>query len=349
MKRFDKKVIVITGASSGIGRATALEFAKQGASVVLAARRGDALEQVAEECRSLGGKAMAVALDVTYENDVKNMASRAIHEFGHIDVWVNNAAVSLMGPFEDMPTEDMKRVMDINLFGYINGAKAVLPHFRQRKKGTLINVSSAVSITGQPFSMGYTTSKFAIRGFSLSLEQELSDEKDIHVCTVYPGVIDTPIFNQAANYMGRAVKAPGPAMDAKEVAEAIVSLAIFPRKEVSVGAVSKVSGVLKTLVPNVYDKQYRKVIFKNHFNEHASEPSKGNLYEPMRQYAQVSGGWQNNKEEQEKNGIGKKILAGTVLAGAALGAFLLAGKNGQPVKEEREVAENPDNADRVYP
>ncbi|MFN6944887.1 MAG: SDR family oxidoreductase [Cytophagaceae bacterium] len=322
MKNLDKKVVVITGASSGIGRATALEFAKHGSTVVLAARRGDVLEQVAEECRSLGGKALAVALDVTYEHDVKNMAERAIGEFGKVDIWVNNAAVSMMGRLEDTPTEDIKRLMDINVFGYINGAKAVLPYFREQKKGVLINVSSMVSKTGQPYSLAYTTSKFAIRGFSMSLEQELADEKHIHVCTVLPSVIDTPIFNQAANYMGRNVVAPQPAIEATEVAEAIVDLAQNPKKEVVVGALGQASGIFKSLAPGLYDKQYRKTVFKKHFSKDPSEPSKGNLYEPIRDYAGVSGGWYK-KETGKKLKLGKMLLSSTLIAGAALGAYLL--------------------------
>lgn len=319
-----KKVIVITGASSGIGKATALEFARLGNSVVLLARRGDALERLAEECKQAGGKALALPVDMTYENDVKAAAQKAADYFGKIDVWINNAAVTLLGPFEEIPLEDFKRVMDINVFGYINGARAVLPYFRKEGKGTIINVSSIVGVTGQPFSAPYTISKFAIRGLSLSLEQELADQPGIHVCSVLPGVIDTPLFNQAANYMGHAVKPPSPALDAEIVSKKIVKLADRPKKEISAGAAAKRTGaaLLKLILPGMFDKKTRERVLKKHFKEDYAPHSKGNLYDPMPQWATVSGGW---KHESEKNRapVRKLLIAGATLGGTALGAYLV--------------------------
>ncbi len=132
-------VVVITGASSGIGRATALAFARRGATVVVAARREQALRGVATECEQLGGRALAVPTDVTDEAAVRSLARRAVESFGRVDVWVNNAAVGLFGRFEDTPLEAYRRVIETNLFGYIYGARAALPIFREQGSGVLIN------------------------------------------------------------------------------------------------------------------------------------------------------------------------------------------------------------------
>jgi short-subunit dehydrogenase len=319
--RHTGKVVVITGASSGIGRATALEFARKGYTVVLGARREQALKALEEECKRLGGNALAFPLDVTYENDVKAMVQKTLTEFGHIDVWVNNAAVSLLGKFEETPTEDIRRVIDINLFGYIHGAKAIIPHFRERKQGTLINISSIVGITGQPYSSAYTISKFAVRGLSISLQQELSDEKNIHICSVLPGTIDTPLFQQAGNYMGREIQAPEPAMEAEKVADVIFRLTLNPRKEVTIGLPMGLPAfLLKTLTPGLVDNAMRKRTYNKHFSDEPAFPSRGNLYDPMREYASISGGWQHSEETTRRPGL---AVAGAVTAGAALGAFFI--------------------------
>ena len=144
-------VVVITGASSGIGRATALAFAAKGATVVLAARRLAALEEVARECEGRGGEALVVPTDVAESNSVQQLATRAVEDFGRIDVWVNCAAVTAFAPFQEIPLEDFKRVLDVNIMGYVHGARAALPQLRDQGKGTLINVSSIVSSVPQPY------------------------------------------------------------------------------------------------------------------------------------------------------------------------------------------------------
>lgn len=339
-----EKVVVITGASSGIGRATALEFARKGCAVVLGARRENALHALEQECRRLGGKAIAFPLDVTYEQDVRRMAERAIQEFGKIDIWINNAGVSGLGRFEDTPIEDIRRIIDINLFGYIHGAKAVIPHFKERKEGILINVSSIVGLTGQPYSAAYTISKFAIRGLSISLQQELSNEKNIHVCTVLPGTIDTPLFQHAANYMGKEIQAPGPAKEAEDVAKAIISLTQNPKREITIGRLSRVPAYLtRAFSPKLFDKQFRKLTYNSHFTKEPSLPTKGNLYDPMKEYASISGGWQH----EEENKTGKTLaIAGAIVAGAA-GATLLA-RQAVRKREQGKEYKKPEAYQKAY-
>jgi short-subunit dehydrogenase len=311
-------VVVITGASSGIGRATALELASRGANVVLVARREEALFSLAEECERGGVRALAVPTDVSIEEHVYGVAEKAINEFGKIDVWVNNAAVTAAGNFEQIPMADFRRVLEVNLFGYVYGARAAVSFFKKQGAGTLINVSSMVALTGEPYFAPYVISKFAIRGLSESLRQELVNE-NISVCTVLPGVIDTPLYNQSANYMGKAIKAPGKASPAEEVADAICSLVENPESELFVGAKARMTAAMKYLAPGMFDKMSQDTILHEHFEQDKETiNSKGNLYEPRREYASVSGGWIHNGE-QAKKAIEKYALPASLITGAAIG------------------------------
>lgn len=324
MGNFRSLIVVITGASSGIGRATALSFAERGSTVVLAARRKEALEMLAVECEERGGIALPVPTDVSKEEEVKALAQKAFDTYGRIDVWINDAAVSLFGIFEETPTEDIKRVLDVNLLGYIYGAHAVLPFFRQAGRGTLINVASMVGITAQPYSSAYTISKFGVRGLSLGLAQELADEKQIHVCTVLPSVIDTPIFNQAGNYMGKVIQAPDPVIPAQKVADAIIRLVHHPQHEVTVGYTGKLTRAARFLAPKYFDKKFRKSIAEKHFKDQPQEATKGNLYEPNNTWTSVSGGWPTTKVQDDIPVSGRAIIIGlATVAGVVAGRYLL--------------------------
>lgn len=322
ISKLNNTVIVITGATSGIGRATALEAAKHGARVVLAARREDALNELAAECTRLGGECLAVPIDVSLEDDVKyRLFQQAIERFGKIDVWINNAAVTLLGPFEETPVRDIKRLFDINILGYVHGAQAIIPHFKAYKKGTLINVSSMVSITGQPYSGAYNMSKFAIRGLSYSLEQELSGLKNVHVCTVLPASIDTPLFNQAGNYMGKAIRPLKPVIPAQRVAEAILKLIVHPKKEIMVGNLGRIGTAIRSIAPDWFDRKYLSKVQHEHFEDRDVPLSTGNLYQPMPQWARVSGGW---IKEDRANGTAKTLaIAAAAVAGFAAGGYYL--------------------------
>jgi NAD(P)-dependent dehydrogenase (short-subunit alcohol dehydrogenase family) len=314
-RKLSDAVVVITGASSGIGRAAALRFADEGATVVVAARRGDALLQVAHECQLRGSRALALPTDVTVEEQVDELARRTTERFGRIDVWINNAAVSLFGRFEEAPTEAVLRVFETNLFGYLYGARAALPYFREQRGGVLINVNSVVADAPQPFTSAYVASKYAIRGMfeCLRMELALDGAPDIHVCTVLPASIDTPLFQQAANYTGRAVKALEPVCPAEQVAVALVSLAKHPRREVVVGNAGRMMIAQHSLAPGVYEKSAARQIDHNHFQEASAEPTHGNLFRPMPEYAQVSGGWQNGRSSS----LSKAAVAGLAVAAPA--------------------------------
>jgi NAD(P)-dependent dehydrogenase (short-subunit alcohol dehydrogenase family) len=201
--RINGKVVVITGASSGIGKASALALADQGAHLVLAARRDKELEDTAEACRAKSAEAVALPTDVAEEAQVQALARRAIATFGRIDVWFNNAGMDAFGRFEDIPPETFERVLQINLMGTVHGARAALNHFLERGSGILINNASLVGNCPSPFHSPYVASKFAIRGLSFALRQEVMHLRDVHVCVLSPASIDTPLWQRGANYSGR--------------------------------------------------------------------------------------------------------------------------------------------------
>ncbi len=289
---------------------------------MLVARRKEALDELAELCRQRGSAVLVKPTDVTDEEGVDAVAQEAIERFGKIDVWLNNAAVSLFGRFDEIPTQDLRRLIEVNLFGYIYGARAAVSQFRQQGYGTLINVSSVVGLVGQPYTGGYSLSKFAIRGLSLSLAQELADEPDIHVCTVYPAVIDTPIFNQAGNYYGKEVQAPQPRIKAEQVVKTIISMIKHPKEEAIVGGMGKLMRLARAVAPTLFDKRYRKMIADGHFRDEPADTTTGNLFEPMPQWGKVSGGWKNSSQPDFILPDRWLTVAGFVLAGAAISLMI---------------------------
>lgn len=313
------KTVVITGAASGIGKAAALEFARRHYHVVATARSDAGLQELIPECVSLGAEILAQPADVSDSSSVESLARTAVDRFGGIDVWVNNAAVSLFGRFEEVPLELIRRVIDTNLFGYINGARAVIPHFRKQGTGTLINVSSVVGKLGQPYTGAYTISKFAINGLSATLRMELRDTPGVHVCTVLPASIDTPIFQTAANFSGRAIKPMEPVYRAEKVANTIVRLATRPRREAFVGTSGRMGFFASLIAPSLTEKVMTGRVLKHHFQQREAPASNGNLFEPDNRLTSISGGW---IVPEERTGFMKRALAGS--GALALGAGTLA-------------------------
>ena len=220
------KSIVVTGASSGIGRATALGFADRHTRLTLCSRNLAALETVAQECRRRGADVRVRALDMADEKEVEELADMAVSAFGGIDVWVNAAAVLLLGPFDKLPFDAFRRVVETNLFGYVHGSRCALRQFAaQGDRGVLINVGSMLGVLTEPHLSAYVATKFAIRGFTGCLRQEARDRPDIRICTILPAAIDTPIYQKAGNFFGRRARSIIPVYAVERAADKVVSAA----------------------------------------------------------------------------------------------------------------------------
>jgi NAD(P)-dependent dehydrogenase (short-subunit alcohol dehydrogenase family) len=314
-RKVAESVVVLTGASSGIARAAALALADRGARVVLAARDGKALQDVVTECERRGGRALAVPTDVTDQDAVHALAERAAEAFGRIDVWVNGAAVIVFGEFENTPADVYRQVIETNLFGQIHGARAVLPHFRRRGSGVLINIGSVWGSVSSPYVSAYVVSKFGIRAFSESLQEGLRLQRatrDIHVCTILPQCVDTPIFQHAATYTERRPKAIPPIVGPQRVVRSILRSIEHPRRQRTVAMFGRLLEFGHAVLPSFYSRTVPTVMNVAAFTREQANSGPGNLFTPMPEYNRVDGGW---RRTPVRVGLG----AG---AAAAIGAAL---------------------------
>lgn len=248
------RVVVVTGASSGIGLASALAFAEQGATVVLSARSEESLRRAELDCRAEGATGtLVVVADVLDEAAVVALAERAVERFGRIDVWVHAAAVVAYGRFEDVPSSVFRRVVDTGLYGTVHAARTALARFRVQGHGTLVVVGSLLGEIATPFMGSYVTSKWAVRGLTRVLAVETRRDRNIHVCVVSPGAVNTPVYAQSATYAGRTGRPPPPVDQPEKVARAIVRCADHPRARVTVGSANRVARLGFACLPWAFD------------------------------------------------------------------------------------------------
>jgi short-subunit dehydrogenase len=285
------KVVVILGASSGFGKGVALKLADQHANLVLAARRTQLLEELARECETRGGHAIAVTTDITDQAAVERLMRTTLTQFGRVDTWINMAGVGALGRFDEIPLADHHQVIDVNFTGVVDASYFALQQFRRQGYGTLINISSVAGRVAFPYYPTYSATKHALVGLGVALNQELrlSGEKNIHVSTVMPFASDTPWFVHAANYSGHEAQMILMDPPAK-VVDAIVHATEHPRPEIAVGYKAKLAlasdRISRTLTERVTADVTHKVIEKSQ----PQVPTAGALFQPMDSGAEVDGG-----------------------------------------------------------
>ncbi|MBV8097480.1 MAG: SDR family oxidoreductase [Acetobacteraceae bacterium] len=311
-------VVVITGASSGIGRAAALAFARKGARLALAARRSRVLDEVAAECRQLGVPAIAVPTDVTDPEAVENLAEQSIVRFGRIDVWINNAGVGAVGSFTETPVESHDQVIRTNLIGYVHGAHAALRRFIRQRSGVLINTISFGAWVPAPFAAAYAASKFGLRGLSESLRAEVQRWPDIHICDLYPSFMDTPGVQHGANYTGRVLKPAPPVYSPERAAGAMVSLAENPQNATTIGAIATLAKLGYDLAPSLTRWAADRFIRLYLQQAKPAPKTEGNLFHPIPEGTGTTGGWRSPGERAA-------VVTGLVVA-VVVGGLLLLGQ-----------------------
>lgn len=289
-----ESVVVVTGASGGIGAATAVALAAEGATVVLAARREDALREVAERCAAAGADALPVPTDVTDPAAVTALARAATSEFGRIDAWINNAGVGLYAGLADAPLDEVRKVIDVNLLGCLHGVQAALPGLRAAGGGVIINVASVLSDITVPFMGAYTISKHAVRGLSDTLRQELVQD-DVSVCTVLPASIDTPFYRNAGNRSGREVRPIPPVYPPETVARTMVTALRKPRREVYAGRLGHALAIQWKLTPAPVERLLAWYGRRAAFTATPAAPTTGNLFGPGGWPAAVDGGFHGRR------------------------------------------------------
>lgn len=253
LKPLREQVLVITGASSGIGLATARMAARQGAALVLAARNQEALESLVQELRAAGGRAAGVGADVGVPEDVRRIADVAVREFGTFDTWVNNAGASVYGKSMDVDVGDMRRLFETNFWGTVYGSRVACEHLRARG-GALVNVGSEVSDRAVPLQGAYSASKHAVTGWTDTLRMELEAEgAPISVTLIKPGPIDTPFTQHAKSYLEDEPTHAPPVYKPEAVAEAILYAAATPVRELFVGGGAKLVATLGKIAPRLTD------------------------------------------------------------------------------------------------
>jgi short-subunit dehydrogenase len=280
LKKLKDQVIVITGASSGIGLCTAESAARQGAKVVLAARSGETLDDVVNRINSAGGEAHAVVCDVANRAQVDKLAQEAVNRFGRFDTWINDAGLAIWGRLEEVSEEDSRRLFDVNFWGVVNGSLAALPQLRAHG-GALINVGSEVSEAYVPILGMYSASKHAVKGFTdaLRVEVEYLDKAPVSVTLIQPTAVDTPFDEHARNYLPEEAKLPSNMIDPQEVADAILKAAVKPKRWVKVGTMAKVNAVTAKLLPGVADRFTAKQVEDMTRDEPPRDPQ-GTLHTP---------------------------------------------------------------------
>lgn len=324
LKPLQEQVIVITGASSGIGLATAKAAAKKGARLVLASRNEEGLREAEQEVKTAGGQAVYVVADVGNMEDIRAIAEQAKESYGGFDTWVNNTGVSVYGRLMDISREDHRKLFENNFWGVVYGSQEAALHLKG-KGGKIINVGSVLSDYAIPMQGMYSASKHAVKGFTDALRQELEQEKaPVSITLIKPASINTPYTEHARNYDSRENTVPPPVYAPEEVANTILFAATHHKRDIIVGGAGKFMSATNKYAPSLMDWMGKKMFIKQQFKEESAKERDGALH-AHQQDGRVHGSYQGymRKKSFFTRGVTNPWIAGTLLAaGASLIAIL---------------------------
>ncbi|MER6493404.1 SDR family oxidoreductase [Streptomyces griseorubiginosus] len=275
------KVVVVTGASGGVGRATARAFAERGARVALLARGREGLAAAADEVERAGGEALVVSVDVSDAKAVEDAAQQVVDAFGHIDVWVNNAFTGVFAPFTEITPDEFRRVTEVTYLGYVFGTRAALRHMQPRDRGTIVQVGSALAYRGIPLQSAYCGAKHAIQGFNESLRCELLHSgSGVRTTMVQLPGLNTPQFDWVLNRMPGRARPVAPVYQPEIAARAVVHAAFHPRRrEYWVGGSTAATLVANAVMPGVLDRYLARTNIEAQ-QEEGEHSGPGNLWAP---------------------------------------------------------------------
>lgn len=310
--------VVIMGASSGIGAATALAFAREGAQLVLGARGKEGLEDVARRCRQAGGSAETLVVDAIDADAVAAFARKARAILGRIDLWFSNVGAGVVGKYAEVPMADHRRIIETNLITHMNDAHAVMPIFLEQDHGIWVNMISSGGFIAAPYAAAYSASKYGLRGFSEALRAELGKRPRIHVCDVYPTFVDTPGFRHGANYTGARLSYPPGVLAPEKVAAAVVGLARNPRDTTAVGAPALLFRLGNFAAPNLIAAGMNAFLDRWAKRADRVPDTVGTLYTPQHGASGIHSG-----ERRPEPAGNKALVLGAVALGAAVGVQLL--------------------------
>jgi NAD(P)-dependent dehydrogenase (short-subunit alcohol dehydrogenase family) len=291
LKPIEQQVVAIVGASSGIGRETALQFAKRNAKVVVSARTESGLASLVAEIKASGGDAIAIPADVAEFEQVKSIADKTIEHYGRLDTWVHAAGTAVIAPFEQVTPEEFKRVIDVNLMGAVYGAMVAMPYLRQTGRGAFIAVSSVEARRSMPLQTSYSASKHGMEGFLDSLRSELKHEGfPISITNIMPSVINTPFYNKARTKLGVMPTGVPPYYQPSLVAEAILHTAENPTRDLIVGDVGRIIDFLQKIAPDLTDTLVGAIAVPGQRTERIkATDDPNNLFEPIEGYDTTTG------------------------------------------------------------
>lgn len=285
LKPLDEQTIVLTGATSGIGLVTARRLAAHGANLVIAARNGEALDEVARELREGGARVATCVADVGEERDVGRIADQAIRTYGGFDTWINNAGVAIYGRIDEVSVDDMRRLFDTNFWGTVHGCLAAVRHFeRRRAPGKIVNIGSVLGDRSIPLQGPYSASKAAIRGFTEALRMEMDAIRaPVSITLIKPSAINTPYREHAKNYLDHAPMNPPPVYAPETVARAILHACEHEIRDLVVGGGGRAIVAASNLAPRMADRVMARIMPRMQESGDPPRPRRDNsLYGPGR-------------------------------------------------------------------